>query len=69
MTITTEPIRDRHGVPMFICRRCGNALSSSDFFDLGLRVPEPYETRDDYLDAELLDTLSHVACSAAAKAG
>jgi hypothetical protein len=68
MTINTEPIRDRRGVPMFVCPRCGVGLAPSDLFDLGLRVPEPYETREDYLDAELLDAISHAACSAAAKA-
>ena len=50
---------------VFACARCGRAFSEEDFGDIGLRQPEPDEDRDAYFDDQLLDELSHLACSAA----
>jgi hypothetical protein len=47
---------------MFHCRICGAPLTKDDFFDLGVRQPEPGETKDDYCDAELIDYLEHAGC-------
>jgi hypothetical protein len=48
----------------FPCDRCSRPLTYDDFVDLGLRPPDERETRDDYFDAELLDSLSHANCDA-----
>ncbi|MEX0749438.1 MAG: hypothetical protein WD359_01400 [Dehalococcoidia bacterium] len=37
-------------------------MTRSDFFDLGLRLPELGETPDDYCDTELIDGFEHAAC-------
>jgi hypothetical protein len=64
-----QPIPDAAGRPMFTCRRCGIALTADDLFELGMRLPDDGESRDDYCDAELIDYVEHPACVAAARAG
>jgi len=44
------------------CARCGNVMREDDFGDLGLRLPEAGESSDEYMDAELLDTICHAHC-------
>ena len=65
MTTTSRAIADHHGRIIFRCPACGEPLTADDFFDLGLRLPDDGETRDDYFAAELLDDLSHATCSRA----
>ena len=62
------PIVDHHGAVMLVCRACGRALTEDDFFELGLRLPERGESREDYRDAELIDEVAHIECAAAATA-
>ena len=64
-----QPITDAAGRPMFLCRRCGGPLTADDFFELGMRLPDHGESREDYCDAELLDYIDHPACVQAARAG
>ncbi len=59
---STQPILDEHGAVMFRCRVCHAALTDDDFFNLGLRLPEHGESREDYCDAELLEDVSHMEC-------
>jgi hypothetical protein len=47
---------------LFNCERCAVPLVLEDFVDLGLRLPDEGESRDDYFDAELLDSISHLHC-------
>jgi hypothetical protein len=54
-------------VPGFQCATCMQPLTAEDFGDLGLRPPHDGEGRDDYFDAELLDSISHLDCAAAAR--
>jgi hypothetical protein len=65
MNTTTEPVLDAAGRRMFECRECGRALTVDDFFVLGMRLPERGETRDDYCDAELIDSVRHAVCPGA----
>lgn len=69
MTTARTAILDRNGRVMFVCSQCGQPVTVDDFFDLGLRLPDDGETRDDYFSAELLDDLSHIDCSRAKRAG
>lgn len=69
MAASASPILDRFGRVMFTCADCGNPLSTDDFFDLNLRFPDPGESQDDYYTAELLNAVSHRACSEARRAG
>ncbi|MEX2246518.1 MAG: hypothetical protein WEC75_07505 [Dehalococcoidia bacterium] len=70
MRTFTGPVHDFKGRIMFVCVTCREPLTYDDFFQLGLRMPETDETRDDYCDAELLDNLAHAAClRAGARAG
>jgi hypothetical protein len=62
-------ILDQHGRVMFYCADCGRPLTSDDFFELGLRLPNRWETPGDYQDAELIDKFQHLECLRAAKAG
>lgn len=64
-----QPIADEAGRPMFTCRRCGGPLTADDFFELGMRLPDDGESRDDYCDAELIDYVEHPTCIAATRAG
>jgi hypothetical protein len=69
MTSTSSPVLDQHGRVMFSCRSCGAPITTDDFFEWCLRLPEPGETRDDYCDAELIDAAEHIECLRAARAG
>jgi len=69
MSSASSPILDRHGRIMFNCRACGAPITSDDFFDLGLRLPEPGESKDDFCDRELIDAIEHMDCLRAARAG
>jgi hypothetical protein len=60
---------DAQGHPFFRCRVCGAPITESDFGDLGLRVPEHGETRDEYCDAELIDDIAHKGCVGASGRG
>jgi hypothetical protein len=60
-------VRDKRGVPLFHCSLCGAPLTMVDFDRQALRFPEGEETAQDYLDAELIDELSHFDCVAAAR--
>jgi hypothetical protein len=68
MQAQDDIVRDARGTPMFICPSCGEALRQTDVFDHGLRLPDYGETRDDYLEAELLDELQHYDCLRAKRA-
>ena len=46
----------------FTCEHCALPLAFDDFGDLGLRPPHEGESREDYFDAELLDSVSHLHC-------
>ena len=46
----------------FTCAHCALPLEFEDFGDLGLRPPQEGESREDYFDAELLDSISHLHC-------
>ena len=63
MSTTADPIiPDAHGSAMFLCGRCERPLTERDFFDLGMRMPDVGESRDEYFDAELLDEIVHEDC-------
>lgn len=47
---------------LFTCPICGRPVLESDYFELGMRPPDPGETRDEYCDAELVDEIQHAAC-------
>lgn len=64
-----EAIIDHQGRIMFYCSSCGTPLTKDDFFEIGLRLPDYGETAGDYAEAELLDTISHIDCLRAARAG
>jgi hypothetical protein len=64
-TTTDAPMVDAHGNADFLCSRCKRSLTERDFFDLGMRMPDGGETRDEYFDAELLDEIVHESCVAA----
>jgi hypothetical protein len=69
MTITRNAILDHQGRVLFACASCGQPITTDDFFDLGLRLPDDDESQDDYFSAELLDELSHTSCTEAKRAG
>ena len=60
---TEQELPAGHGCPDFVCAVCGVALTDDDFFALGLRQPETRETREEYAEAELVDTVVHRACA------
>ena len=68
MDIYSEPLVDRHGAIMFRCDHCAAPISRSDVLELGLRLPDPTESADEYLDAELIDSFRHPSCIVASKA-
>ena len=69
MSTTSDAIIvDADGSAMFLCRRCETPLTERDFFDLGMRMPERGESRDEYYDAELLDEIVHERCVSALQA-
>ncbi len=63
MPITTNAILDRLGRVMFSCSDCGKPFTIDALFDLGLRLPDDGESRDEYFAAELIDSLSHLSCT------
>lgn len=69
MQPTHDAVRDFRGRVMFHCRDCGHPLTADDFFQLGLRLPDEGEERDDYCAAELIDDATHVSCLRARRAG
>jgi hypothetical protein len=60
-------VRDQRGAPLFRCSFCGAPLTVVDFGRQALRSPESGETAQDYLDAEVIDELSHYDCISAAR--
>lgn len=62
MRTKADTILDERGRVMFRCLDCAQPMTRSDFFDLGLRLPELGETPDDYCDTELIDGFEHAAC-------
>ena len=60
-------VRDQQGAPLFRCSLCGAPLTVVDFGRQALRCPDGGETAQDYLDAELIDELSHYDCAGAAR--
>jgi hypothetical protein len=61
-------VKDRLGHVLFSCMKCGRPLDADDFFELGMRLPHPAESRDEYFDAELVDSASHASCIRAERA-
>jgi hypothetical protein len=62
MSADTSPVVDRSGNVMFRCGGCGAPISGVDILQLGMRLPDPGEGSDEYLDAELIDTFRHERC-------
>lgn len=60
-----NPVIDHRGAIMFHCSYCMAPLTQDDFGDLGMRLPDPGESREDYCDGELIDSLQHVRCAEA----
>ncbi len=60
---TEQGLPESRACSNFVCAVCGVALSEDDFFALGLRQPEPGETREEYAEAELVDEIIHRACA------
>ncbi len=69
MSPASSPVLDHHGRIMFFCRACGAPITYDDFFELGLRMPDAGEAKEEFCDAELLDGVEHVDCLKAARAG
>ncbi len=69
MTAASPVVTDYRGRPVLTCSRCGQPLTSDDFFELGLRTPDHGESRDDYHEAELVDTVQHLDCASLQVAG
>ena len=67
MTSTHDSLLDERGHVLFRCAVCGEPMTRSDFFDLGLRVPDRGEDASDYCDAELIDRFEHGACTERAR--
>ncbi|HYM15204.1 MAG TPA: hypothetical protein VEZ14_06565 [Dehalococcoidia bacterium] len=59
---TSDAVLDFHGRVMFHCGACGAPVGKDDFFELGLRLPDADESKDDYCESELVDSVSHPAC-------
>jgi hypothetical protein len=60
---TNDVLLDPDNRPMFVCAICGRALTRDDIFELGLRLPEPGETWEEYGEADLIDAIEHVVCA------
>jgi hypothetical protein len=69
MAMRHGPLVDRSGRIMFLCSACGSPITRDDFLEMGLRLPDQSESRDDYCDAERIDSVMHVDCLRAARAG
>ncbi len=63
MGFSGNPVVDFRGTIMFHCSYCSAPLSEDDFIELGVRMPDPSESREDYCDAELIDSLQHASCT------
>ena len=61
--LPTDVLMSPTGRPLLTCIACGEPLRVEDLVAQHLRLPEQSESREDYLDAELLDDLAHVACA------
>lgn len=55
------------GRVMFYCRDCREPITREDIFELSLRLPEEGESRDEYMEAELIDDIRHLRCIRAAQ--
>lgn len=69
MSTSSGPVVDFQGRTMFFCSACAAPITYDDFFDMGLRLPDPRESKDDYCESQLIDTIEHVDCLRAARAG
>ncbi len=70
MAITwSQPVVDDRGNVMFFCGYCSAPITQDDLGGLGLRLPDRGETRDEYLEAELIDDLRHAGCVQAVRTG
>lgn len=61
---SSRPLLPRQGQPLLTCPGCQRPLSASDLANLGLPIPQPGVTVEEYCDAELLDPdeLHHIQC-------
>ncbi len=59
---TSDPVIDCRKQVLFSCSGCGSPLTHDDFFELGLRLPDSGESRDEYCESELIDDVSHTRC-------
>lgn len=66
MNAYRQPVVDADGNIMFRCDFCAAPIAREDFYEQGLRLPDPDESADDYRVAELLDSIRHLSCVAAA---
>jgi hypothetical protein len=64
MVTGSQLLIDHRGEPLFRCSICGDAIHAEDFYDQGLRLPDVYETAEEYCEAELIDSFKHLACAA-----
>lgn len=69
MSSPGSPVVDFQGRTMFFCTMCGAPITHDDFFEIGLRLPDVRESRSDYCESELIDTIEHIDCLRAARAG
>ena len=60
---TDDVVPNPDAMPMFRCAVCGQALTNGDALDLGLRLPDPGESYEEYAEAELIDRIEHLACA------
>lgn len=60
---TNEALLGPDNRPMLVCAICCRGLTTDDVFELGLRLPEPGETWEEYAEKELIDSIEHVACA------
>ena len=54
----SQAVVDHLGHTVLTCASCHTPLTPDDFFELGMRLPEPDETRDEYIEDELIDYVS-----------
>jgi hypothetical protein len=66
---TRDAVVDYRGRIMFYCGVCAAPITKDDFFHLGLRFPDADESKDDYCESELIDSVTHPACLRASRAG
>ena len=68
MSQSGSPILDRRGQPLLRCSRCAGPITDNDVYDQGLRLPDPGESADEYIESELIDELHHVDCRGSLRA-